>query len=151
MINREYIGQGQNDESSDMDSSYTSGADSPLLDPATLGKKNASARRPSSSSRLRRGSAAVGNISPIKLGDTSRREAQLLMQTLNKNHIVFKIQAFSKKHEKGGVALLADKLIELYRNLAQKEIALKSQYEDLSKQVANKVRGAIYLIISCRK
>ena len=84
----------------------------------------------------RRSSVSVKNNGQVAKENTTARNVQILMmQTLNKNHIIFKIQRFSKKHEKGGVAGFAEKLINLYKNLCQQEIGLKMQYEELSRQV----------------
>lgn len=84
-------------------------------------------------------------------GDTSAAEIQALMQTLDKNHFLYKIYEFSLKRSKGGVQQLADRLIEIFQNMTQKERSLKSQYEELSRQVIQKLFPFIIIHSDCRK
>lgn len=81
-----------------------------------------------------RGSSLSPSISQLKQSRTSSKRSTTVLP-LEKDHIIFRIQDFSRKHKESGASGLADKLIKVFTNFSMKERALKEQYEELSELV----------------
>lgn len=97
--------------------------------------KRPNSQRKSSRMSLRRSTVSPESFTPQKTGNDPSRRGTQLAQTITKHHLLLKILAFSRKHEKGGISYLADRLIWIFQNFSQREMGLKTQYEELSEQV----------------